>query len=219
LESFSKSVPGLRIDRIFCKGKHIFFEFDSGKYLHNHLLMRGKWRKSSDRFLLLHSEIWLTLELAKTTVYNCNGQVLEVLDAEQVKTQLDLLGPDIMSEDCLDDYIIDAITLSKESIGETLLDQTVLSGIGNVAKSESLFLSGIHPQIRAIDLSNDQSRSLIENIQHVMWESYRAGGRWPNRVYRRARNRCFECGTRIRMIRQGKQNRSTYFCPGCQVKP
>lgn len=148
-----------------------------------------------------------------------NGQVLEVLDAGQVKTQLDSLGPDIMSEDCLDDHIIDAIASSKESIGETLLDQSVLSGIGNVAKSESLFLAGIHPQISAIDLSKDQTRTLTKNIRHVMWESYGAGGRWTHRVYRRARNRCFECGTQIQMIPQGKQNRSTYFCPRCQVKP
>ena len=219
LELFSKSIPGSQIKQVFCKGKHIFFEFDSGIYLHNHLLMRGRWRKSSDRFLILSSEIWLAFELSKTTVYNCNGQVLKVLDAEQIKIQLDSLGPDVMSAGCLDDHIAEAIGSSKKSIGETLLDQSVLSGIGNVAKSESLFLAGLHPQIHAIDLSNEQSRILTKSIRHVMWESYRMGGRWTHRVYRRANSRCFECGTKIQMIRQGKQNRSTYFCPRCQVKP
>jgi len=219
LELFSKSVSGSQIKRIFCKGKHIFFEFDSSIYLHNHLLMRGRWRKSSDHFLLLTSEIWLTFELAKATVYNCNGQVLKVLDEEQIRIQLNSLGPDIMSADCLDDHIAEAIVLSKGPIGEILLDQSVLSGIGNVAKSESLFLAGLHPQTNVIDISYGQSRSLAESIRHVMWESYRAGGRWTHRVYRRAKNQCFECGTRIQMIRQGKQNRSTYFCPRCQAKP
>jgi formamidopyrimidine-DNA glycosylase len=219
LELFSKTIPGSQIKRIFCKGKHIFFEFDSGIYLHNHLLMRGRWRRSSDRFLILSSEIWLAFELAKTTVYNCNGQVLKVLDSEQVNIQLNSLGPDVMSADCLEDHIIEAIASSEGTIGETLLDQFVLSGIGNVAKSESLFLAGLHPQIHSIDLSSDESRSLAKSIRHVMWESYRAGGHWTHRVYRRAKNRCFECGTRIQMIRQGKQNRSTYFCPRCQIKP
>jgi formamidopyrimidine-DNA glycosylase len=180
--------------------------------------MRGRWQKSSDRFLLLSSEIWLAFELAKATVYNCKGQMLEVLDAEQVKTRLNSLGPDVMSTGCLDDHIAEAITSSKGSIGETLLDQSVLSGIGNVAKSESLFLAGLHPQTNVINISYEQSRSLAGSIRHVMWESYRAGGCWTHRVYRRAKNRCFECGTSIQMIRQGKQNRSTYFCPRCQIK-
>jgi endonuclease-8 len=219
LESFCDSVEGLHVKRIFCKGKHVFFEFESGIYLHNHLLMRGSWRKTADRFLLLMSEVWLAFELTGKTVYNLNGQVLEVLNSEQVETQLDSLGPDVMSSGCLDEHIAEAICSSARTIGETLLDQSILSGIGNVAKSESLFLAGIHPEVRGTDLSNEQSRNLGKTIRDVMWESYRMGGRWTHRVYRRAKNRCFECGTQIQMIRQGKQNRTTYFCPVCQTKP
>jgi formamidopyrimidine-DNA glycosylase len=126
--------------------------------------MRGRGRKSSDRFLILSSEILLAFEFAKATVYNCSGQVLKVLDTEQVKIQLDSLGPDVMSADVLDDHIAEAIAPSKGSIGEMLLNQSVLSGIGNVAKSESLFMAGLHPRIHAIELINEQSKIPTKSI-------------------------------------------------------
>ena len=218
LENFTASITGSSCQRIFCKGKHIFFDFGSGQVLHNHLLMRGRWKTTRDRFMLLPSEIWIAFESDGHTIYNYMGQVLKILDPDQLHTQLDSLGPDIMSEKCTDQVILESISGSAKPVGDLLLDQTILSGIGNVAKSESLFLAGIHPEAKVGDLKHDELTKLACSIRRVMWGSYQCSGRWTHCVYRRVNNHCFECGTRIIRIRQGKQKRSTYFCPRCQPK-
>jgi endonuclease-8 len=180
--------------------------------------MQGRWKMTRDRYMLLPPEIWIALETTDITVSNYKGQVLKILDEDQIQVQLDLLGPDIMCEKCTIEDIVRAILESDRPVGELLLDQSILSGIGNVAKSESLFLAGIHPEAKAGDLTQDELTKLAFSIRWVMWESYKCGGRWTHRVYRRVNSHCFECGTRIIRIRQGKQNRSTYFCPRCQPK-
>ena len=218
LENFTASIIGSSCQRIFCKGKHIFLDFGSGRVLHNQLLMRGRWKMTRDRYMLLPPEIWIALETTDITVYNYMGQVLKILDEDQIQAQLNLLGPDIMCEKCTIEDIVRAILGSDRPVGDVLLDQSILSGIGNVAKSESLFLAGIHPEAKVGDLTQDELTKLAISIRRIMWDSYKFGGRWTHRVYRRINNHCFECGTGIIRIRQGKQNRSTYFCPKCQPK-
>jgi len=218
LQEFSETAKGSRVRRVFCKGKHIFIEFGSGRFLQNHLLMRGRWRVVKGRLLLLPSEMWLALEVGNTTVCNVNGQVLRVLDAAGLQDQLDSLGPDVMSPDCPVEQMVEAIGGRNVPVGEVLLDQSVVSGIGNVAKSESLFLAGVPPMATASELDSRQLVRLAESIRHVMWESYDAGGRWTHRIYRRAGMKWPRCGGRIAMIRQGKQGRSTYLCPSCQKR-
>jgi endonuclease-8 len=124
-----------------------------------------------------------------------------------------------MCEKCREQDIVEVLSGAQKPVGELLLDQSVLSGIGNVAKSEALFLAEIHPETEISDLTESELSKLAGSITRVMWDSYKSGGRWTRRVYRRLGERCFECGTRIIMIRQGKQNRSTYLCPKCQLRP
>jgi formamidopyrimidine-DNA glycosylase len=143
--------------------------------------------------------------------------MLRPLSGDQVEQQLATLGPDVMSDDCTAADIIAVLSGSELPIGEALLDQSVLSGIGNVAKSEALFLAGVHPEIVSRNLPESRLARLAETIDKVMWGSYRAGGRWTHRVYRRNGWKCPACGTRIATIRQGKASRSTFFCPRCQA--
>ncbi len=217
LQAFSESVKQVTVERVFCKGKHIFLEFSGDRILQNHLLMRGRWRTITGRLLLLPTEMWLALETRHTTVANIRGQLLRPLDAQGLQRQLDSLGPDVMAGECSPEHMVDAVRRQAAPVAEVLLDQSVLSGIGNVAKSEALFLAQVHPQSMASQLSLRRVLKLAECIRHVMWESYQAGGRWTHRVYRRTGMKCYECGSRIAMIRQGKERRSTYFCPICQI--
>ncbi len=217
LGALSENVKGATVERIFCKGKQIFMAFSADRFLQNHLLMRGRWRTIKGRLLLLPTEMWLALETSNVTLVNINGQILRPLDAETLQQQLNALGPDVMSAECSREQIMEAICQQEASLGDVLLDQSVLSGIGNVAKSEALFLARVHPEKTASQLRPTRAATLAECIRFVMWESYKAGGRWTHRVYRRAGMKCYECGGRIAMIRQGKQRRSTYFCPACQT--
>lgn len=217
LQAFSESLTGSQVEQVFFKGKHIFLQFAGDRFLQNHLLMRGRWRTIKGRLLLLPTEVWIALEIGNTTVVNVNGQVLRLLDGAGLQNQLDSLGPDVMSTDCSKERIMASISRQDAPVGEVLLDQSVLSGIGNVAKSEAMFLAQIHPETPPAHLHPRRMAKLAESIRFVMWDSYNSGGRWTHRVYRRAGMKCYECGGRIAMIRQGKQKRSTYFCPTCQA--
>ena len=71
-------MTGRQIQRAFCKGKHIFIEFDGGSFLHNHLLMRGKWKKLDGNQLFLPEGAWLGLYVGPYTICNLNGQMLNL---------------------------------------------------------------------------------------------------------------------------------------------
>ena len=98
-----------------------------------------------------------------------------------------------------------------------MLDQSLVSGVGNIAKSEALFLARIDPRVTGRRLPQEQLERLVLAIHRVTQDSYRDGGRWATRVYRRTGKPCPLCSTAIVRFLQGRPSRSTYFCPSCQV--
>jgi len=109
-------------------------------------------------------------------------------------------------------------------IGVALLDQTALSGIGNIYKSEVLFLCGTDPFAPVASLDAERLRRIVVTAHEQMRRRVVApigptpggGGRGPYRVYGRARRPCRRCATLIRAARQGTPSRTTYWCPRCQ---
>jgi hypothetical protein len=83
--------------------------------------MRGRWKISRDRFLLLSPEIWIIFEAGDRTVYNYMGQALKVLDAQQAQAKLDSLGLDIMNEKCARFDISEVLSGQEKPIGELLV--------------------------------------------------------------------------------------------------
>jgi len=216
LECAAAEATGKRVLRCFCKGKHICIELQGGLCFHNHLLMRGKWRRVTGEFLLLSHQVWLALCVGEHTVYNVNGQVLEAVTAEEVRGIFDSLGPDVMARPFPRAAIRAALKESTIPVAEALLKQGVVSGIGNVAKSEILYAARIDPSCRACALSSEQLDALLGAMRSVMWDSYRTGGRWIHKVYRRAGKPCLACGAPIQMLRLAPSRRSIYSCPRCQ---
>ena len=112
------------------------------------------------------------------------------------------------------------------TIGEALLNQTIVSGIGNVYKSELLFEFHLHPQILVRALSDKQLLALTTKARDVMAKNLSGrprttrfaldGGRFF--VYGRNGQPCYTCGAPIAVIRQGDAGRTTYFCPRCQAR-
>ena len=101
-------------------------------------------------------------------------------------------------------------------IAEALLDQSVVAGIGNIAKSEILYVAGIDPRARMSELDDGEMPRLLTAIHETLWASYNNGGRWKCSVYRKAGEACAKCGGTVRSIRQPPSRRTTYFCPRCQ---
>jgi len=209
-------LTGKQIKRAFCKGKHIFVEFDGQVFLHNHLLMRGTWKKLDGRLLFLPGNAWLSLYVGPYTICNLGGQMLRLVDRVQVDRQLAALGPDVMADPYPREEIARSLRSSRLPISEALLDQSLVAGIGNIAKSEILFSAGLDPRAPAGDVEDDPFGRLLDRIGEVLRESYRNGGRWKCRIYRKVGQACGECGERIQTLRLPPSKRATYFCPTCQ---
>ena len=209
-------LEGLTITDVSCKGKQIYIEFDSKVYLFNHQLMRGRWRKVSGQQLFQPDNCWISLYFGSFTLNNINGQVLQIMNQDTIKAKMNSLGPDTMDKPYPENEILQSLKQSDLPISEALMDQSIVSGIGNVAKSEILYRAGVHPVIKSSDLSSLQYKNILEEIPAVLWETYQQGGRWTKQVYRKRNEKCSKCETLIQSIKLLPTLRNTYFCPQCQ---
>lgn len=215
LRAGCEAVRGRLVREVTCRGKHIFLCFSGGMVLHNHLLMRGRWRKVAGQFLFLPPGMWMGLSVGAYTVCNVAGQVLEWLDADGKLRVMAGLGPDLLAGAPREAWC-GALPASALPVAEALLDQSVVSGLGNVARCEALFLAGLSPALPARSLRGAALTALWEAACRVMRESYAAGGRWVHRVYQRAGQPCPTCGTTVRVARLAPSRRAVYYCPACQ---
>ena len=211
-------LSGQRIEGCSCKGKHIFITFETGHSLHNHLLMRGKWRKMQGPFLFAPAGIWLMIEIGAHAICNINGQILEMLTEEEAQAVRDGLGPDILDEPYPVEQIAARLQQSTLPLCEAVMDQSIICGIGNVAKSEALYLARLDPRQATHQLDESALMRLIAAMRTIMTESYTQGGRWTHRVYHQAGKACPACGGKIATIRMPPGKRTTFFCPRCQCR-
>jgi len=212
----AESLIGKSVRRAFCQGKHIVLEFEGDLFLHNHLLMRGTWKKLEGRQLFLPPNAWLALYMGPYTICNLGGQMLKIVSRGALQQRLASLGPDAMAEPFPETAIAQRLKGQPLPIAEALLDQSLVAGIGNIAKSEILYAAGIDPRAKISELNDAELTGLLHAAHAVLWASYHAGGRWNCSVYRKAGEACKTCGETIRCIRQAPSRRTTYFCPACQ---
>jgi endonuclease-8 len=217
LEDLANDLARRRLRRVFSKGKHLFLEFEGEVFVHNQRLMHGRWRSLRPADAEIPPHTWLALRFDDRTICNIKGQRLALLDARQVDEKLRSLGPDVMATPYPREGIAAILGCATRPIGEAMLDQSAVSGVGNIAKSEALFLAHVDPRIPGEELSQVQIERLVEAIRRVTRDSYVDRGRWATRMYRRAGKPCPQCSTPIVRFVQGKPPRSTYFCPSCQV--
>ena len=127
------------------------------------------------------------------------------------------LGPDILDEAPAYEAMmarLRAVDRGRE-LGEALLDQRLVAGIGNLWRAEALWAAGLSPWLRLADANDDDLRRILAEAHRLMRGSV-AGARHDRRVYRRAGRPCPRCGERIRSRGQGDDNRIAYWCPVCQ---
>jgi endonuclease-8 len=169
----------------------------------------------------------VVIETAQVAAVLFGAPLIELLPPGSTGTHPTLrdLGPDLLSPDFDPMEALARLQMREEmEIGEVLLDQKVMAGIGNVYKSEVLFLCGIHPFDRVKDMDDKRLLRIICTARNALSCNLGFGMRRtrptssPHRfwVYGRAGRPCFRCGTRVKHRRQGDQARSTYWCPVCQ---
>jgi endonuclease VIII len=211
------------VRRVDTHGKHLFLRFEGDLVLHSHLAMTGSWGVYRDgrRWARSPARAWLVLRRGGQTVVQFDGPLLELITEGRSRfdQRLAALGPDVLAAE------FDAASFLRRlrtddptrTIGDALLDQRNVAGIGNVWKSEGCWEAAIDPWRRVRDISDAEALAVIEAMRPRMQRSAVNGPRAIDaRVYRHAGRRCPRCGGRITAHGQGDANRTTYWCKGCQ---
>ena len=226
---------GRTVQKVDSTGKHLLVRFDSGHALHTHLRMTGSWHVYSkgERWQRPASQAKLTLTCGDRVAVCFNAPVVELLPpgAEANHPSLAGLGPDVLDERLdLDGIRRRARHRPPDTpLGELLLDQRVVAGIGNIWRCEALFLEGRNPWAPVSSLTDRELDAVMTTAARIMGESLGPSGpsrgqpepfaRRPNRwVYRRTGRPCRRCRTPIESRRQGEQARTAYWCPTCQAR-
>jgi endonuclease-8 len=206
-------LDGLRLERVEAVGKNLLLEFEGGLVLRSHLRMSGRWqlRPRGERRV---GTPWLVLRGETREGVLWNGPELEL--GPRGAARVARLGPDIVADPPdLDAMIARLRTDPGRELGDALLDQRLVAGIGNLWKAEGLWRARLSPWLRVRSETDDELRELLADTSVLMRASVR-GARPDRRVYRRAGRPCPRCRTPIRSRGQGDDNRTAYWCPGCQ---
>jgi endonuclease-8 len=215
-------------------GKHHLLRFESGRTLHSHLMMHGVWRLLPASMRPRPGGLFLALWTAGhvAALYRC-PRVRLLEPGEPLPRDLRAAGPDLLDAG-VDPGEAAAAAMARlepsRQVGEALLDQRVVAGVGNVYKSETCFLAGVDPWRPVGTLRPGEAAELGTTAARLMADDARTGGAirtfrpplappWSHErtwVYGRAGRPCRRCGARIRARGQGDANRTTYWCPGCQ---
>jgi endonuclease-8 len=176
---------------------------------------RGRrWRRGRHR-------AWLVLRTPDHEVVEFDGPVLELWTdgRSRFDRQLAALGPDILAEEFDEVKFLRRLRDDDQTrqIGDALLDQQIVAGIGNIWKAEGCFDAGIDPWRRVAEVSDDEAVSVINAARPRMLESAATRG-FPRavHVYNKAGRPCPRCGALVKARGQGDNNRTTFWCPGCQ---
>lgn len=215
-------LQGATVTEVASRGKNLLIRFDSGLTLRSHLRMAGAWHvyergqpwRSSGRppIAALHTET------AVAVLVNAPPVELTRTGAERVRH----LGPDLLDPSAdLDEIVRRARTLPASTpLGALLLDQRVAAGIGNIHRCELLWASRLDPWTPQSELDDEALRGLYIEAQSGLRRG--TGSRiHRHATHGRAGRPCPRCGTPIRLRAQaaGDLARTTYWCPGCQVRP
>ncbi len=212
VERVAERVDGRVLQSVEAIGKNLLLRFEGGVVVRSHLRMSGRWsvRPRGER---RSGRPWLVLRGERFEGVLWNGPVLE-LHARAIAR----LGPDILAEPPDYDAMLARLRAADQTrfLGETLLDQSLVAGIGNMWAAESLWEAELSPWSRLRDVDDEARRRVLEIAAARMRASVEQGRSGPHRVYRLVGRPCVRCGTRIRSWGQGDDNRMTYWCPGCQ---
>lgn len=226
-------VIGANVESVEARGKHLLIGFSNGLTLHTHLGLRGSWHRyrRGEPWRRAASRALAVLETAESVAVCFDAPTVELMDARAVDAHpaLRRLGPDVAA----DDFDVEAALRLLRSrgdapIGDALLDQAAVAGLGNVYRSELCFLERINPFSPVSEVSDEALRRMLaRGVRLVRANSARgarvttpAGTPGNTYVYGRAGRPCRRCGTLIRSAvhtrSPGATPRRVYWCPSCQ---
>ena len=235
-------LTGRTIETVQSVGKHLLMRFSGELVLRTHMRMNGSWHiyRPGEPWRRPRQEMRVVVATEEFEAVGFNIPTAEFIAGRNLKRHEELrsLGPDLLGE------TFDAVVAlerararpmaAKTEIGDLLLNQRVMAGVGNVYKSEVLFACGVNPFTLVADVTDDELRRLIDTARRLLLVNVNSGlapmttytgyRRTTRRndpaerlcVYGRARLPCRRCGTAILVKPQGPDARLTYWCPKCQ---
>jgi endonuclease VIII len=225
-------LAGSLVEGVRARGKHLLMRVSDGWTVHSHLRMDGTWRifdagrswSGGSRH-----QIRAVLTTARRAAVGYRLPVLELLRTADEESVVGYLGPDLLGDDWdADEALRRLLADPARPVGEALLDQRNLAGVGNVYKSELCFLRGVTPWTPVGDVPDPAklvvlAKRLLERNKEAVarvttGDPHRDRRLW---VYGRRRETCRRCGTPIRAAELGPagEERVTYWCPACQRGP
>ena len=221
-------IDGALLRRVEAYGKHLFYRWDTGEVGHVHLGLFGRFRIREDDPVEPGENVRMRLAAEGVTI-DLSGPTICSLDPPDVYTEvIGRLGPDPLQRGSSPDSMVERISRSGRAIGDLLMDQSVIAGLGNVYRAELLFVTGVHPLRPGRQIEERTLRSLWDTAVTMLRDGLSRGriqtvdraelGLPPGRriprgerTYVYKRDRCLRCGDVIRTVEIA--GRTCYFCP------
>ncbi len=230
-------VVGAEVTAVEALGKNLLIRLDNGLEIRTHLRMNGSWHRyrPGERWRRPAGRARLVLEVPGAVAVCFDAPVVELLEqrTEALHPSLGALGPDLLSADFDAAEALRRLadpSRAATSIGEALLDQRVMAGVGNVYRSEILWIARVSPFLPVVQVDTDARTRLVAEARRLLLanatrshgpaRTTTAGDRGapgPLYVYRRTGRPCRRCSTPIASARLGRElPRAVYWCPACQ---
>lgn len=239
LKGFERQLTGRRVVSISSRGKAIVTRFDNGLNLYTHNQLYGRWQ------IVPHGELpdsrrslRVALHVSSHSALLYSASTIEILKDVQLRQHpyLSRLGPELLDESLIHDEVVARFMRPRhrrKRLMNLLVDQQIVSGMGNYLCCEALFVTRLYPGARVMDCSAQQIGQLAHNSLRLTRTSYHSGGitndlqrveqlrrsgagfeEYRFQVYRRAGQPCYVCGTVV--AKETMQGRPIYYCPVCQ---
>lgn len=239
LQPYAALLSGETVVDVTSRGKAMLIRFSNDLTLYSHNQLYGVWYvRPKGKWPQTHRQLRVSLVADKKMALLYSASEIKILSPAELAAQpfLQRLGPDVLDAEVTLAQVLERYRdprFARRRITALLLDQAFLAGMGNYLRSEILFLAGIHPDARPIELSPIQLQALAEasillprrsvETQGVLNDPERVAALkakgLPRHAYRfyaftRDGKPCYDCGSRIEKISAG--SRRLYFCPSCQ---
>lgn len=225
-------VDGQALARMEAYGKNIFYWWANGYVGHVHLGLIGKYRVTPGPDAPVQGQVRMRLETDRATIDLMGPNECSIITPDDRDAIVDRLGPDPLRRDAKPAVAIERMSKSKQPIGQLLLDQKVLAGVGNVFRAEALFVLGIDPRRPARDCTTDELAAVWGTLVAMLRQGVKdnkiitidrrvhAVPKGPTRrgdtTYVYHRDICLRCGTPVQIADVG--GRACYYCPTCQPR-
>lgn len=225
----TSDLAGATVTETVSRGKHLLTRLARGDEqwtLHTHLKMEGSWHtlRPGQRWSRPSHQARVVLETATSIAVGFSLGIVELLPTADEHTVVGHLGPDLLGPDWDEEEALRRLRADPDRpVGEALLDQTRLAGVGNMYMAELCFVSGLHPrtpvgEVGALPRVVRRAKQMLELNSRRALQSTTGNLREPLWVYRRDKAPCRRCGTTIQVAMAGPpgRERATYWCPSCQ---